>query len=118
MIDTLKHITVDGVEYPLVFNLNVMETLQEEYGSFFKWADKLELEGGKEPDIKALKFCVCEMINEGIDMENVGKATPRPFISLKQAGRIITTIGWNEIAKTLKGTITDSTKVEDEQKNV
>lgn len=117
MIDTFKHITVNGVEYPLAFNLNVMETLQEKYGSFSKWAEKLEPENGEEPDVKALKFGICEMINEGIDIENDGKATPRPFISLKQAGRIITSLGIGGIAKTLKATVTDSTRIEDDIKN-
>ena len=69
MKDIIKHIKVSDIEYPLSFNLNVMEKIQENYESFSKWG---ELTDGsdKEVDVKALKFGITEMINEGIDIEN------------------------------------------------
>lgn len=116
MIDKINHITVDGVEYPLVLNINVMESIQEKYGSFTEWGELIESQG-REPNLKALKFSIAEMINEGIDIENDNLDVPRPPISLKKVGRIITSLGMDEMAKTVKNTIVDSTKVEDEIKN-
>jgi hypothetical protein len=44
-----------------------MEEIQEEYGSIEAWAD---LTDADEPNIKALKFGLLHMINEGIDIFN------------------------------------------------
>ena len=41
MLDRKKVIEVNGVSYPIVFNLNVMEIIQEKYGSIDAWSDKL-----------------------------------------------------------------------------
>lgn len=99
MQDVISSILVDGVVYPFVFNLNVMELIQQEYGSLdawgdltdgetyakrdfleknpdkdeFDWADLSDEEKKAykgEPDAKAVIFGFTEMINEGIDMEN------------------------------------------------
>lgn len=117
MQDTMKHINSKGVEYPLVFNLNVMEKIQEKYGSYEKWGD---LTDGKDSEINigALKFGILEMINEGIDIENECKETKREFITDKQGGRIITDIGMESLAEKMKETVIDSTKNDEEVKNV
>ena len=39
--------------YKLVFNLNVMEAIQEEYGSVDKWGSLTDGQGNGEPDAKA-----------------------------------------------------------------
>ena len=39
MQDVKSNFEVDGVTYPLVFNLNVMELIQQEYGSLDAWGD-------------------------------------------------------------------------------
>ena len=66
MQDIKKHFVVNGKTYPLVFNVNVMETIQEKYGSIKKWG---ELTDGKadEVDVSALKFGIKEIINDGLD---------------------------------------------------
>ena len=116
MQDTMKHINSKGVEYPLVFNLNVMEKIQEKYGSYEKWGD---LTDGKDSEINigALKFGILEMINEGIDIENEDKENKREFITNKQVGRIITEIGMEALAEKMKETVIDSTKNDEEVKN-
>ena len=117
MQDTMKHINSKGVEYPLVFNLNVMEKIQEKYGSYEKWGD---LTDGKDREINigALKFGILEMINEGIDIENENKEIKRDFLTEKQAGRIITEIGLQEMVNKVQSTVIDSTKQEVDEKNV
>lgn len=116
MQDTMKHINSKGVEYPLVFNLNVMEKIQEKYGSYEKWGD---LTDGKDREINvgALKFGILEMINEGIDIENENKEIKRDFLTDKQVGRIITDIGMENLAKKMQETVIDSTKNDEEAKN-
>lgn len=117
MIEKINHVSVNGMEYPLVFNLNVMEKIQEKYETIEKWGALTE---GKEQeiDVKALKYGITEMINEGIDIENEGKEEKRDFLSDKQVGRIITELGIEKMAKNVQNTVIDSTKIENNSKNV
>ena len=39
MKDKVVYIETDGKKIPLVFNLNVMEEIQEQYGSLEKWGE-------------------------------------------------------------------------------
>ena len=116
MQETIKHINANGIEYPIVFNLNVMEKIQEKYQSLEKWGKLTE---GKENeiDIKALKLGITEMINEGIDIENETQEVKREFLSEKQVGRIITDIGIAKLATDVQNTVIDSTKTDNEPKN-
>lgn len=102
---------VDDKKYTLVFNLNVMETIQAKYGSVQKWGRLTDSKKG-EPNAKALIFGFAEMINEAIDMENETNNTEKPFLTLKQVGRIITKAGIQESAKKLNKAITESVKDE------
>ena len=61
-------IKYNGKEFELVFNLNVMEELQEQYGSVSKWGELVENEA--EPKAKDIKFGFMAMLNEGIDIYN------------------------------------------------
>lgn len=117
MIEKINHVSANGMEYPLVFNLNVMEKIQEKYETIEKWGVLTE---GKEQeiDVKALKYGITEMINEGIDIENEGKEEKREFLSDKQVGRLITELGIEKMAKNVQNTVIDSTKIEDNSKNV
>ena len=60
---------VDDNKYSLIFNLNVMESIQAKYGSVQKWGKLTDNKNG-EPNAKALIFDFTEMINEAIDIEN------------------------------------------------
>lgn len=116
MQEKIKHINANGIEYPIVFNLNVMEKIQNEYETLEKWG---ELTDGKEReiDVKALKFGITEMINEGIDIENEECEVKREYLSEKQVGRIITDIGYQKLANDVQKTVIDSTKTDNEPKN-
>ena len=101
--------------YRLVFNLNVMEEIQQEYGSIEKWGKLTDGSMG-EPDAKAVKFGFMQMLNEGIDINNDELGlNDKPF-TMKQIGRMITEIGLLEATSKLNSTVIDSTK--DEEKNL
>ncbi len=102
-------ITYRGEEYELVFNLNVMEEIQEKYGSVEAWGELVE--EAAEPKAKDIKYGFTAMLNEGIDIYNEdNEGEERPFFTEKQVGRIISEIGLHEAARTLNKTVVDSTK--------
>ena len=68
MLDKINYLETTEEKFPMAFTLNVMESIQEKYGSIEAWSDLIQRDG--EPDIKALKFFMTESINEGIDIEN------------------------------------------------
>lgn len=111
---------VNGKEYKAVFNLNVMQEIQIEYGTFKKWGD---LTDGKkedeesEVDIKALIFGIKAMINEAIDIDNEVREEKEPLLTDKQVGRLITEMGLIEATKQLNETVIDSTKDDNDSKN-
>ena len=109
MKDIYGEITYKDKTYKLAFNLNVMESIQEEYGSVSKWAD---LTDNEEPDFKAIIFGFTEMLNEGIDMDNEENGTDDKPLTHKQVGRMITEIGLAEASMALKDTVINSTKDE------
>ncbi len=102
-----------GKKYDLVFDMNVIETLQTKYGSFNKWSDLIQPTDGTECNIEALKFGFCEAINEGIDIANEDKEEKQEFLTLKQVGRIITNIGLKEVNKKVQEAVIESTKSEE-----
>ena len=109
MKDIYGEITYKGKTYKLAFNLNVMESIQEEYGTVGKWA---ELTDKDEPDFKAIIFGFTEMLNEGIDMDNEENGTNDKPLTHKQVGRMITEIGLAEASLALKDTVTNSVRDE------
>lgn len=100
-----------GEKYELVFNLNVMEEIQEAYGSVEAWGDLVEAEA--EPKAKDIKFGFTAMLNEGIDIYNEENDEARPFFTEKQVGRIISEIGLSEAARQLNKTVVDSTRTDE-----
>ncbi len=117
MQEKISYIDVEGIKYPLVFNLNVMEKIQDKYESIENWGN---LTDGKEHEIniKALKYGITEMINEGIDIENETAENKRKFLTEKQVGRIITQLGIEKIADSVQNTVIESSNIEDNSKNV
>lgn len=109
-----------GKEYKLAFNFNVMEEIQEEYGTIDKWGNLTDgTARGKtkgEPNAKAVIFGFRAMLNEGIDIDNEENGTDFKPFTTKQVGRLITEIGLVEATKTLNETVVEST--ESEEKNV
>lgn len=98
--------------YKLVFNLNVMENIQEKYGSLEKWGNLTDGQDG-EPNAKAVIFGFTEMLNEGIDIENEENGTDIKPLTLKQVGRIITEIGLANATAQLNDTVIKSTQSEE-----
>ena len=98
-----------GKTYRLVFNLNVMEAIQDKYGTIENWGKLTDGEGG-EPNAKAVIFGFCEMINEGIDIMNEETGNDVKPLTMKQTGRLITEIGIAEATKKLNKTVIDSTQ--------
>ena len=99
--------------YPLVFNLNVMEEIQEKYGSIDAWGGMTDNVDGVS--VKELKFGVMAMINEGIDIDNEENGKNMPMITDKQAGRIMTEIGIEAIFEKIHELTISSTKDEDNE---
>lgn len=103
-----------GQKYSLVFNMNVLETLQKKYGSFNNWTNLIQpTEKGEECDIEALKFVFCEAINEGIDIDNEDREEKQAFLTMKQTGRIITEIGLKEANQKIHEAVIESAKTEE-----
>lgn len=107
-------ITYKGVEYHLAFNLNVMQVIQEEYGSLDEWGKQTEGESG-EPNAKAVIFGFAAMLNEGIDIDNEDNGTDIKPLTLKQVGRLIGSVGMDAITKRMQDIVVVST--EDGSKN-
>ena len=107
-----------GREYKIVFNLNVMEAIQDEYGTLDNWG---ALTDGKahegETDSKALIFGLREMLNEAIEIDNEDNGTNDPLLTRKQVGRMLTDIGVGKLTEDMNKLVVDSTKNDNESKN-
>lgn len=113
MKDIYGKIQYKEKEYKLVFNLNVMEAIQEEYGTLEKWGDLTGADAKKEPNAKAVIFGFAQMLNEGIDIDNDENGTDIKPLTLKQVGRIISEIGLVNATASLNETVIASTKSEE-----
>ena len=100
---------VENKKYKLVFNLNAMQEIQEEYKTLEKWGELTDGKSG-EVNVKALIFGLTAMMNEAIEMENDEKGTDKPLFTQKQVGRIITKAGVENSAKKLNEAIIESTQ--------
>lgn len=112
MKEAYGKIQYKGKEYKLVFNLNVMENIQEEYGTLDKWGELTDGSENGEPDAKAVIFGFKEMINEGIDIDNEENGTDIKPLTHKQVGRIISEVGMVEATQAMNETVVESTKNE------
>lgn len=116
MKDVIKYIETENKNYPIVMNLNVLEIIQENYGTIEKWIEIIDSTEDL-PKIKDLKVGLTAMINEGIDIENEKNGTNEPFLTVKQVGRILSEVGLGNITKIIVSLSVESTKVDDEPKN-
>lgn len=114
MKEISKSIQYKGKEYKMVFNLNVMQMIQIEYGSIDKWATLSDGSSG-EPNAGAVIYGIKEMLNEGIDIANEENGTNDPPLTAKQVGRMITEYGLSNLTKTMNEVVIDSTR--SDQKN-
>lgn len=109
MKDYKFNLEVEGKEYKLVFNLNVMQEIQEEYKTLEKWGELTDGKSG-EVNVKALIFGLTAMMNEAIEIENDETGSTKPLFTEKQVGRIITKAGVDKSAEKLNEAIVESTK--------
>lgn len=116
MKDNAGKITYKEKEYKVIFNLNVMEAIQEEFGTLDKWTE-LTSGANQEVNVKALKFGYMQMINEGLSIEADEKGIEYKPVSSSFVGRMLTDIGLDNMTKVLQDTVVESTKT-DEGKNV
>lgn len=98
-----------GKEYSLVFNLNVMKEIQDEYGTIDKWGELSDGSKG-EPNAQAVIFGFRAMLNEGIDIANEESEEKIEPLTLKQVGRMITEIGLQNSVEQLNDVVIESTK--------
>lgn len=115
MLNKINYLETETERYPLVFTLNVMEAIQEKYGSIEAWSNLIQRDG--EPDIKALKFFITKAINEGLEIEAEKNGEKRKAITSKKAGRILTEIGLSGAASKIMATISDSVEMDAVGKN-
>lgn len=113
MSNNFPFIEYKGQKYNIVFDMNVIETLQIKYGSFNKWSDLVQpTKKGEECNIEALKFGFCEAINEGIDIANEDREDKLETLTLKQIGRIITELGLKNVSGKIQEAVIESAKSE------
>lgn len=111
MKDVSKTITYKNTDYTLIFNLNVMEKIQEEYGTIDKWGDYSDgTATDGEPNAKAVIFGFTAMINEGIEIENEDNGTDRPLVTPRFVGRMLSDIGFEKATTVLNETVIESTQ--------
>lgn len=116
MIDKMKYIETENRKYPLIFNLNVIEQVQEKYGDLDKWSASITPTDGL-PSIKDLKWTITQMINEGIDIENETNEIKQSFVTDKQVGRLLTQLGLQNISGIVMGTVSDGMGESEEDPN-
>lgn len=111
MKEILKKLEYKGKKYNLVFNLNVMQVIQEKYGTLESWGKLTDgTENDSEPNAKAVIFGITAMLNEGIDIANEENGTKEKMLTNKQVGRMITEIGLQSSAQLMNGVVVDSTQ--------
>jgi hypothetical protein len=115
LVDKINYLETETEKFPLVFTLNVMESIQEKYGTIEAWSNLIQRDG--EPDIKALKFFITEAINEGLEIEAEKTGEKPKAITAKKAGRILTEIGLSGAASKIMATISDSVEMDEVGKN-
>ena len=86
IMDTLKY---KDKEYELIFDLNVLQDMQDKYGTMTKCLDEAYGKKTGEPSIKAIAFLVTAMINEAIDIKNDEKGTNEPPVTEKMVNRML-----------------------------
>lgn len=97
-MDQLQYFELNnGERYPYAVTINVMSAIQKKYGSFEEAMSLLDKNKQKEVNLEVLIDFYYESINEGIDIFNETKKDEDKIstITVRQAGRIISELGFN-----------------------
>ena len=117
MSKEIRQIEFNGKEYPLLMSINVIIDIEDEYGSFENWSALVTPKEGEGalPNMTAIRkfFTLC--VNEGIDVENEDAEIKRPFITEKQAGRIMG--GLQDSRQVVMDLVVSSTKTGNEEED-
>ena len=89
MKDTMDTLSYKGKEYNLIFNLNVLQEMQDKYGTMAECLNEAYGKATGEPSIKVLAFMVTAMINEAIDINNEEKGEKEPPVTEKMVNRML-----------------------------
>lgn len=123
MKDISDKLTYKGKDYKLVFDFNVMEDLQEKYGTFNKWIEEAYGKKTGEPSVKALAFAIASMVNNAIEIDNEDRApeeAEKP-ITTRQANRMLTALaaegGLENVVKSIDGLMAKSLEGGENSKN-
>ena len=119
MQDKIGYIETKNRKYPICFNLNVMEEIQEKYGTITTWGELVTNKDGGEPKIKELKEGLLMMINEAIDLQNEDKeeSDKQDPVTSRQVGRIISEVGFTKTTEIIMSLSKESTETGEEGKN-
>ena len=93
-----------GKEYELIFNINVMDEIQQEYVTMAAWQSLVDGSESGEPNLKALKFAFTRMINEALNI-----AGDSEQMTEREVGRMISAVGLDTVVDAVQTTIIDST---------
>lgn len=107
MREVSSKINYKDKEYKIIFNLNVMEAIQDEYKTLENWGSLTDGKSG-EVNVKALVFGITAMINEGIEIDNEDNGTNDPLLTHKKVARIISEIGLNKAAQDMNELVVES----------
>lgn len=102
----------DGKKYPMCLSINVMAELQKKYGSFEETMELIDSSKQNEINYAVLIDFYYYSINEGIDIynENKNEQEKMNFVSERQAGRIISELGFAKSKETAKSTVISTDK--------
>lgn len=89
MKDIMDTLSYKGKEYNLIFNLNVLQEMQDKYGTMTECLNQAYGQMTGEPSIKVLAFMVTSMINEAIDINNEEKGEKEPPVTEKMVNRML-----------------------------
>lgn len=116
MLNTYERIKIGEREYPIAFNLNIMEQIQEEYGSFEKWYEIFASIEGEVP-YKDLIWTFNKLLNEGADLERDEGRSDLALLNHKQTGRLIGVFGQVEAINAMFALVSKSMPKPDDSKN-
>lgn len=103
----------NGKTYGIVYNLNVMEEIQKEYGSISKWAAAVM--NKRESSIKGLIDGIMYMLNEYAEIENEKKRGIHdgdliPTLTHKQVARMFSAMGSDKLFDILDKAIDEASE--------
>lgn len=119
MKDISNTLTYRDKDYELVFNFNVLEAIQNEYGTLTQWIEEGYGRRTGEPSAKALTFMLTEMLNEGIEIKNEDAAPEEqtPPFNRKKVARMLNEIGLENIVEVIDDTMSKSLQGGEDSKN-